>query len=73
MADVLTSGQSGAWHVYVRLRLRLQIYTRVSIKALKQVHDATHPAARIEPRRDRSLSIDLDLDDADEDSGDGDG
>jgi integrase/recombinase XerD len=27
-----------------------QIYTRVSIRKLKQVHDATHPSAKIEPR-----------------------
>lgn len=28
-----------------------QIYTRVSIRALKEVHDATHPAAHMRPRR----------------------
>jgi integrase/recombinase XerD len=27
-----------------------QIYTRVSIRALKGVHDATHPAAKLGPR-----------------------
>lgn len=43
-----------------------QVYTRVSIKALKQVHDATHPAARLEPGKGRRLRIGLDLEDLEE-------
>jgi integrase/recombinase XerD len=48
-----------------------QIYTRVSIRALKEVHDATHPAARLGRRRDPGprivLDVELDLDDDEED------
>jgi integrase/recombinase XerD len=41
-----------------------QIYTRVSIRALKEVHDATHPAAMLRPQRRRGIDLDLeDLDD----------
>ena len=32
-----------------------EVYTRVSIRALKQVHDATHPSARL--RRERKASL----------------
>lgn len=31
-----------------------QIYTRVSIRKLKQVHDATHPGARLERTTSRN-------------------
>jgi integrase/recombinase XerD len=37
-----------------------QVYTRVSIKALKQVHDATHPGARLNRPSDHGPRILLD-------------
>ena len=35
--------------VHVRLDTT-QIYTQVSIRMLKQIHSATHPAARLDPK-----------------------
>jgi integrase/recombinase XerD len=34
-----------------------EVYTRVSIRALKEVHDATHPSARLRRRRTRPTII----------------
>jgi integrase/recombinase XerD len=45
-----------------------EVYTRVSIRALKEVHDRTHPSARL--RRKRGSTIVLD---EDEEDGDGEG
>jgi integrase/recombinase XerD len=36
-----------------------QIYTRVSIKKLKQIHDATHPGARLKRHRSEEAQQDL--------------
>ena len=47
-----------------------EVYTRVSIRALKEVHDRTHPSAML--RRKRGSTILLDEGDEDEE-GDGGG
>ena len=42
-----------------RCRQATQIYTRVSIKKLKEIHTVTHPGARLE-RRERSAEASAD-------------
>ncbi len=40
-----------------------EVYTRVSIRALKEVHDRTHPSARLRRRRGSTILLDEDEDD----------
>ena len=40
-----------------------EVYTRVSIRALKEVHDRTHPSARLRRRRGSRILLDEDEDD----------
>ena len=39
-----------------------QIYTRVSIRHLKEVHDSTHPGAKLERRARTGIARQLELD-----------
>ena len=61
MATLMLEGGADIRYIQAMLgHVRLdttQIYTHVSIRKLKQVHEATHPAARLEPENDETRKL----------------
>jgi integrase/recombinase XerD len=63
MATVMLEGGADIRYIQAMLgHVRLdttQIYTHVSIRALKQVHTTTHPAARLSPENDQARKLEM--------------
>jgi len=66
MATLMLEGGADIRYIQAMLgHVRLdttQIYTHVSIRMLKQVHTATHPAARLESASDQTSTTQLQSD-----------
>lgn len=63
MATLMLEGGADIRYIQAMLgHVRLdttQIYTHVSIRALKQVHTITHPAARLSPENDQARKLEM--------------
>jgi integrase/recombinase XerD len=66
MATLMLEGGADIRYIQAMLgHVRLdttQIYTHVSIRKLKQVHDATHPAARLDPDNNQAKKLQINSD-----------
>jgi integrase/recombinase XerD len=66
MATLMLEGGADIRYIQAMLgHVRLdttQIYTHVSIRKLKQVHDATHPAARLDPGGNQTVKLQVNSD-----------